>query len=880
MLFQWLILLWLALPVHTVAGQSADKTGLNGFIRFEGNGLSFEQVMEGFEQRTGYFVQYDMSLVPAGKKFSINYRNVRARQALTDFLSQSGLTFLVKGEQIILKKAAEIPKQFVLSGRVYQEQSGEMISYAEVRNLSSGTVAYSSDAGYFTLYLVADTNKIRISYPGFHILNDTVIGDRNYFVKYEMSLAPEVLAETKITGNSETHGIQTVSPGQPDHYHVSRLKMKRLPHLLGEPDILHVMSLYPGIVGGSEGMLGMYIRGGASDQNLILLDDVPIFNCYHLYGIFSIFNDEIVKSATMMKGSFPARYGGRLSAVVNVQSKEGNEYRIKGTFSTGVMATKLFLEGPLVRNRTTFTVAFRRSHVDLFAKPAARLFLNNDSLENNVYYFWDLNARITHRFSYRSRLSLSFYTGRDVGGVDQKNNVDNGDISISQRRQQLSSWGNQVASVKWNYYPGRKLGIILRAHSTSYSYFYNQNYKLKKTNEINPAENIDDFTEYKLQNGIRDLEASGTLDYKITPRISLMTGGAYVLHRFIPGNRTLTSEISGNSTQLSFNDDQVNTPEFVAFAEINGKYGKRFYYVGGIRNSWYIPEKGFYYILPEPRLNLRYRVAKRTWMKAAASRNWQFFHQLTNLTLGLPSDLWVPSTRLYKPSMADQASIGFTNDQRSWQFSGDVFYKKLSYLLEYKNNAGYVTSAQNWQDAVTSGSGEAYGLEAMAEKTVGRITGWVCYAWMHNYRQFAELNNGRAFPARYDRRHNFYIAGVYQLNEHVEFSFSWIYNSGFAITTPISHFISATPTDPYREVFVYGDRNNTRTSANHRLDFAVNFEKKHTWFVRTWTVGLFNAYNRRNPFYVNLTYDNQGNRVLSQVSLLPILPNISFKLSF
>lgn len=838
--------------------------------------------MEGFEKQTGYFFQYDASLVPQGKRFTFKYSNLRARQVLTDFLSQNGLTYTVSGTQIILKKAVVpvVQKKFIASGRVTQKTSGEFIGYAEVRNKKSGVSVFTTDAGFFTLFLLPDTNFLVISYPGFKTITDTLLGDRDYFLHYEPELEPGLLPEAEIHADAGDNSNQTISHGQTDHYRITRTKMKRLPHLLGEPDILRVMSLYPGIVGGSEGMLGLYIRGGASDQNLILLDDVPVFNSYHLYGIFSIFNDEMVKSANLMKGSFPSRYGGRLSSVVNVQSKEGNEYRIKGTFSLGLMASKVFLEGPLIKNRTTFTLAFRRSYVDFLANPASRLFLSNDSLQNNVYYFWDFNARVTHRFNNRSRLSLSFYTGRDVGGIDEKTSSENSELKLTERKQQLSSWGNILGSVKWNYYIGKRTGLVVKAHFTGYDYSFSQGYRLQKSYVDNALPEVNDYTQYRLKNGIKDMEASFIFNYKISQKTNLDIGSGVTQHRFIPGNRTLSSDISGNKTELVFNDPQVNTPEIFSFAELSGRLLKNLHYSLGVRNAWFIIDQEDVYVLPEPRINMRYKAGKKTWVKMSAMRTRQFFHQLTNLTLGLPSDLWVPSTNRFGPSQADQISGGFSHEKKIWQFSSEVFYKKQSYLLEYKNNAGYITSAVNWEDAVTPGSGRAYGWESMLEKTKGRLTGWISYTWMKNLHIFSELNGGKEFPARYDRRHSIYVASVYKINDHVDLAVSWIYSSGFAITTPIGHYFSPAPNDPYREIFVYGDRNNTRTRDNHRLDFAFNFEKKRNAYTRTWSLGLFNTYNRRNPFYVNLSYDQNGNRTLSQVSLLPILPNISYKISF
>lgn len=867
---------------HSLLGQNE---GLNKYIKFEAKNLSFAQAIEGFEQRMGLGIHYDADLVTIQKKYNLQYNHIRAKAALSDFLSQNGLTYTLAGTNIILKRAwiAEKKTYYTLSGRVSNSQSGEFLGNADITINGQLEPVYTSEAGFFTLFLKNDTNFLKIHYPGFELKYDTILGDRDYFVNYQLDLIQTWLPEAEVKAATT---YSSVINGNTDQYRLTKDRIHRLPNLLGEPDIIRVMSLYPGVVGGSEGMLGMYIRGGASDQNLVLLDDVPVFNSYHLYGIFSIFNDDAIKSANLMKGSFPVRYGGRLSSVVNVQSKEGNLFRLKSTVSIGILASKIFLEGPLISNRTTFTFAYRRSYLDFLAKPVSRLFLHNDSLQNNVYYFWDLNSRVTHRFSNRSRLTASFYTGRDIAGVDEKSSYKSVDASINERRRQLASWGNLVGSLKWNYYMGSKTGLTVKVHYTGYNYGYDQNYSIEKKYTQQQKPNLQDYTEYKLKNGIADYEASFLLNHTFSNHFAMNGGGGYVQHKFIPGDRSLSSTISGNEAKLFFNDPRVTTPKIYAFAEGNGMVGKKLFYQIGLRVSSYKITEQYYYILPEPRFSARYRLTPKSWIKIGAMRTRQFFHLLTNLTLGLPSDLWVPSTINFQPSQSDQASVGYSYGKSMWQFTTEVFYKKLNHLLEYKSDAGYITSAVNWENAVTSGSGEAYGWEMMMEKNKGRLTGWFSYALMWNWRQFAELNQGAVFPARYDRRHNLYIAGVYRVNKSIDFSFSWTYNSGFAITTPIGKYLSPAPGDPYREIYVYGDRNNARTRDNHRLDIAFNFEKqvlgkhKMPMYSRTWSVGLFNTYNRRNPFYINLGIDSKGNRVLSQVSLLPILPNVSYKIAF
>jgi hypothetical protein len=351
-------------------------------------------------------------------------------------------------------------------------------------------------------------------------------------------------------------------------------------------------------------------------------------------------------------------------------------------------------------------------------------------------------------------------------------------------------------------------------------------------------------------------------------------------HRFIPGNRKLYSRINNTESELVFNDARLNVPEYFTYTEFQYNGNRRWSGSAGLRLGSYKLPDPYLFVMPEPRLNLRYRLGNNRFLHASATRNRQFFHLLTNLSLGLPGDIWVPSNRQFQPGKADQLSLGYARSKTTWSFSSEVFYRSFSHILEYKDNAGYVTSGKNWEDAVTAGNGEAYGLEILLEKTTGKLNGWVAYTLMRNNRWFKDLNQGHVFPARYDRRHNLYAAGVYHWKPHIDINAAWTYNSGFAYTLPVAVYTSPTPNDPYRDIFIYGSRNNSRAADNHRLDISITMEKQRKGYIRHWTLGVFNVYNRFNPFYITPGFDRIGNRKLYQVSMLPLLPNISYKITF
>jgi hypothetical protein len=861
----------------------AQEKGLSMNISYTAVSVSFSSAIAGFEQRTGMPVQYDAAIAPAGnKKFSFSYQNVRASQALHDFLASVGLRYEAKNGQIFLQK--RLPQHpelgYRVSGRILSAGNGEYISAAVVGTAEKPFMTTTSDAGFFSLRLLPGIHVLQISYPGFNPIFDTLSIDRDYNLQYEMLKQNTVMDAVHIQA-LKGRGLQSVIQGQTDQHEMNRIRLGWMPQLLGEPDVVRTLSMLPGVVGGSEGMLGMYVRGGAADQNLVLLDDVPVFNSYHLFGVFSVFNDDALRSARLLKGSFPARYGGRLSSVISVQSKEGDRRQFHGIANVGLLSGRVFLEGPIWKDRTTFTLSMRRSYIDFLAGQAATFLNLSDSINpSNLYYFWDLNARVTHRFNSKSRISAGIYGGQDIGGLNESYVNEQPEISTEERKKQLTGWGNRVAGIKWNYQARTGLEWMLRAHITRYRYEYSREFSYRRESKFSPQTNVDDYTRYELENGIQDMEVAWEMRMRIKPGWVWEQGFGLSNHRFTPGNRKQFSRINKTESELLYNDDRLNVPEYFTYTEFQYSGKRRWSGSAGVRlGSFKLPDP-YYFILPEPRLNLKYRLGNSRFLHASATRNRQFFHLLTNLTLGLPGDLWVPSNRRFQPGKSDQLSMGFAQSKTGWAFSSEIFYRSFSHILEYRDNAGYVTSGANWQDAVTAGNGEAYGLELLAEKTNGKLNGWVAYTLMWNNRWFAGLNNGQSFPARYDRRHNVYVAGVYHWKSNIEINAAWTFNSGFAYTLPVAVYGSPTPNDPYRDIFVYGSRNNARAADNHRLDISITLQKQRKGYVRNWTLGVFNVYNRFNPFYINPGFDRLGNRKLYQVSMLPLLPNISYKITF
>ena len=882
---------------------SAQEESLSKRITINYDGADFIAVLNQISQQTQVRFAYQSNIIPTKRTFHIHITNTQAQKAIRDVLHQQGLDYSAHpGNILVITKwnhthgsntdTLNQQKNNVIAGRITQFSTGERLVKASIFLPQLNLFQQSDEFGVFKFAVKTqalnhgtgsssirvDSLLLIVTYPGFQAHFDTLIFERDYFLNIQMLPQLERMETAFITAKRE-YTKPGVKMGMSDQFYISAAKLQKMPSLLGEADVLRSLSLNPGVVTGSEGMLGMYVRGGAADQNLVLLDEVPVFNAYHLYGMFSTFNSDIVKSAQMNRGSFNAEYGGRLSSVITVQSIDGNENQWQGNVSLGLLTNKMLFQGPIWKNRTTISLAVRRSNFDYLTQPIVHAIFK-DSNNINLYNFYDINAKLNHRFSEKSNLSLTYYSGGDKASFVEKHRVVNLEKDYSQKREQSNGWGNQIASLRWQYMPNKKTRFTAKTHISQYNFNQHNDFHLKINYRNDTIKKVDDYISYNLTNGLRDIDLSAKVDVQMNKMLGIRLGGGFTQHTFTPGDRTLYTQIDSVKRTYQYNDKKVVTPEIYSHGQIEYHHPKWGYFDLGLRLTYFgLGEKQFY-IRPEPRFNYRCKINDQTWIKASASQNIQFFHQLNNLAMGLPSDLWVPSVAGIEPSSARQSALGFTHSTKKYQFSSEVFYKKFYHLLEYKENAVYTTSAVNWEQMVTQGKGEAKGWEMLVEKTAGRLTGWASYTLMYNTRQFDQINQGRVFPSRYDRRHNINLVGIYQLSKKFTLSGTWTFNSGFAYTLPKGIYSSPTATDPYAEIYIYGDRNNARARANHRLDLSAQYIIKNKSFLQTWSFGIYNCYNRQNPFFITVAYNPQGNRSLYQLSLLPIIPHLNYQISF
>ena len=773
-------------------------------------------------------------------------------------------------------------EQYTVSGYVSDRATGESLISASVFDLASGKGMVTNPYGFYSLTLPEGAVRLRYSYVGYapqvvelRLERDTVINIR---------LGEDnLLQEVTVTGHNADLGLQGA---QMSAVEVPVAQLKAVPALLGETDVVKALQLMPGVQDGTEGSAGFYVRGGGPDENLFLLDGVPVYNINHLGGFFSVFNGDAVKNVTLYKGGFPARFGGRLSSVLDVRMKDGNNQRLAGSVSVGLISAKLNLEGPLFSPNTTFNISARRTYFDVLAQPVLWVMKKQEDYDrlSAGYYFYDLNAKVSHRFSDRDRLYLSFYMGDDAVYTRMK---DEWGSSTDEMRVDWG-WGNLVGALRWNHVFGNKLFMNATATYTQYRFNMDNRYR-----EESPGSGYLYEASAGYRSGIHDWTAKADFDYALASSHSLKFGAGYTAHLFRPGVSAARMEenagdgLPGDRLETETGDENVFAHEAFAYVEDNFSIGHLLKANAGLHYSAFVVQGKLYHSL-QPRLSARLLITDDLSFKAGYAYMNQYVHLLSNNGINLPTDLWVPVTRRIEPMKAHQVSAGFFyNLLDLLDLSVEAYYKPMDNLIEYKDGASFLATGTGWEDKVSVGRGWAYGVELLVQKSVGNTTGWVGYTWSKSDRLFdrpgQELNFGRVFPAKYDRRHDVSVVVSHKFSERFDISGTWVFSTGNAATLnmqtydPLPGFVDDNGEIGYESDVPYiAQRNNFRYPAYHRLDLGVNFHKKKKRGTRTWNISVYNAYNSMNPFLIYPDTDPQGRPVLTKLTLFPIIPSVSY----
>ena len=766
-------------------------------------------------------------------------------------------------------------KQYTISGYVQDNASGENLIGVSIYDQQTYKGTASNQYGFYSLTLQEGNYIIIYSFIGYKSITQNITLNKDLRLNIGLNNDAIVTEEVIVTGERLDKNVSSSNMSQ---VKLEVGNIKQLPVILGEIDILKSAQLLPGIQSGGEGNSGLYVRGGGPDQNLILLDEAVVYNAAHLFGFFSVFNADAIKDINIIKGGMPAEYGGRLSSVLDITMKDGNNKKYEADGGIGLLSSRLTIQGPVQKEKSSFIISGRRTYVDVLSKP----FIAEDNAFNGSgYYFYDLTTKINYRISDKDRLYLSGYFGRDVFNFA---NEDNGfAIKIP--------WGNATTSLRWNHLFNDKLFMNTSLIFSDYRF------------EFNIAQQ--DF-ELKIFSGINDWNTKVDFLYQPNQRHTIKFGANYTFHEFTPGNA------SGRSGEVVFEPDQIYkqySNEGALYLSDDWEASDIFKIHAGLRLSYFQEleqdsvdfnlnggdlgglSAGEDYLRLEPRLTFRYKLNPTSSIKAAYTQNYQYIHLASTSSVSLPTDLWVPSSSAIEPKFSVQYALGYFKNLKDnmYETSIETYYKEMTNLIEYKEGIlPEDNTNSSSDDSFTFGNGDSYGIEFLIKKNKGKTTGWIGYTLSKTTRFFNEINDGIAFPAKYDRRHDLSITASHKLSEKWSFSGVFVYATGNAITLPTERYIIGE--NVYTE---FTSRNGFRMDPYHRLDIGATYTpKKKRKFQSSWNFSIYNVYSRKNPYFIYFALETpegidngsiqQGNLTPKayQVSIFPILPSITWNFNF
>jgi hypothetical protein len=775
---------------------------------------------------------------------------------------------------VVFSQNAAVTKtiRFSLNGYIKDSLSGESVMGATLTVNGQSKGVTSNQYGFYSITLDQGTYTFTLSHVSYVSKSITIDLKSNQSYNFELISRSATNNEVIVYTKRRDANVKNAQMGKID---LSMNQIRNVPAFMGEVDLLKVIQLLPGVRNAGEGNAGFYVRGGGPDQNLIMLDDAVVYNTGHLFGFFSIFNSDAIKDVSLIKGGMPAQYGGRLSSVLDITMKDGNMNKFQAEGGIGLIASRLSIQGPLKKNKSSFILSARRTYIDALVKPA----LKNGNLSGSGYYFYDLNAKVNYRFSEKDRLYLSGYFGRDVF-----------DFNDSKRSFKTNiPWGNSTATLRWNHVFNRRLF----ANTTL---VYND-YKFKF------AAAQDNFN-ISLSSGIRDGTLKTDFDYYPLPNHKVKFGGLLTYHKFVP------NVVSGSQDSTIFkpnNEGRKYAAETAVYIQDDWEIGEKLKINYGVRwtsftqigpytkyirdaNQNPLDSTSYKSLEPiktysgfEPRVTMRYALNDETSIKASITKNYQYIHLVSNSGTTLPTDLWVPSTYIVKPQISWQYAAGLFKNfkDNTYETSLELYYKDMKNQIEYAE--GYTPSLNDPEQQFVFGRGWSSGAEMLVNKVKGRFTGWIGYTLSWTWRKFAQLNDGEKYPAKYDRRHDLSIVGNYEATKKWKFGAVFVYGTGNAITLPERfYFINGVLTQEYSKLNQY------RMKAYHRMDLSGTYTpipKKKKRVSSYWVFSIYNVYSRLNPYFIY--FDQTGSAIggdlkveARQVSLFPILPAVTWNFKF
>lgn len=742
-------------------------------------------------------------------------------------------------------------QKLTISGRVMDASTKEVLIGASVINVNNGKGVITNQYGYYAIPVVFnDSTSLVFSYNGYRIATKRLVTGVSFKMDMLLFSNADSLKEVVVSAKSNNRDVQKPRMGVID---VSLESIRTLPVLLGERDVMKIIQLLPGVQGGEEGTSGYFVRGGNLDQNLVQLDEATVYNPNHLFGLFSTFNINAINHVQLIKGGFPPEFGGRLSSILDITMKEGNKNKYQTEGGIGLFAENLTIQGPIRKNKSSFIVSGRKSHLNMLIHPI--------SSSNTSYTFYDLNAKVNFEMGDRDRLFLSFFKGNDAAGYNNANSLN-----------YTTDFGNTTGTMRWNHLFGDRI-----FSNTSLIYNY---YNLSLATSQNNYYSL-------LYTAIRDV--STKTDFTLNPGggHKIKTGLIYTYHALAPAS--FSDKIPGNGSRISVDKKAIKKlysqemafylgDEFNVSPGISVNYGFRLPYYQASSKS---------YAFFEPRMTTKFNLGPDYSIMASYTKMNQFLHLIPNSTAGLPTDIWIPSSEFTRPQSSSQYALGFFSDFKKNMFTAslEVYFKSMNHQVLLGEGKQLKINA-DIDSLLVYGKGQSYGAELFINKNYGKWTGWLSYSLSKSIQTFSDLNAGKKFPFKYDRPHVFNITASYHLNAKWIFSGIFYFSSGHPYTIPTGRVSTMNSGTIFEgNYYVFDKRNNYRLAKYHRLDLSASNKKKVRIFKRSyereWSFGIYNVYSRQNPYFVYFEINAQTDKpTAKQVSLLPILPSVSFNFKF
>jgi hypothetical protein len=769
------------------------------------------------------------------------------------------LSFIILSFIFSINSVAQ--ESYTVNGVVKDSLSGETLigvtlKFSGKTQLGTSTNAY----GFFSYKLITGTYDLSVSYIGYRTIfkKITISAD----TKLDLNMVPDnTIDEIVISSEKRNDNVVNAQMGVAK---INLSEIKNVPVLFGERDILKTLQLLPGIKSAGEGNSGFYVRGGSTDQNLILLDEAPVYNASHLLGFFSTFNSDAIKDVSVFKGGMPAQYGGRLSSVLDIRMNDGNKKEYTAEGGIGLISSRLKLEGPIVKDKGSFMISGRRTYADAFLA-----FSGDSSIKNNTLYFYDLNAKANYQIDEKNTLYLSGYFGRDELGLSETFGF---------------GWGNTTATLRWNHLYSNRL------FSNTSLIYSNYNYVI---------ENFLEENNFKVSSSIRDFNLKQDFQLALNNRHNVRFGVDLIHHTIAPGAITASETSSVNEVTV----EKRKGSEIAAYISDEWEMNDRINVVYGLRASSFLllgpgnfsnydqdgnitSSKSYSqgdlvktYINLEPRISASYQLNSSSSIKSSYTRNTQNLHLMSNSTAGSPTDLYIMSSNNVRPEIADQVALGYFRNLKddNYEFSAEVYYKVMQGQIEYRSGTD-LRGNRNVEADLLFGDGRAYGIELFLKKRFGKINGWVGYTLSKTERKFNDIDAGKWFLAKQDRTHDLSLVGIYRASERWTFSSTFVYNTGNAVTFPTGKYQLNGNT-----VFYYPERNSNRMPDYHRLDFSATREgKPNKKLQSSWSFGLYNLYNRKNAYSIDFRDDpdDKSKTQAVRTTLFGIIPSITWNFKF